>query len=85
VHRAVFLDAGDDRLIELFDARSAAPGGSAPPLDPERRPSDAARGQVAALIHFAIRTDDVSTLGATVPLPRGRVPRAPLEDHDLGR
>ncbi|GHK05935.1 hypothetical protein SY2F82_77320 [Streptomyces sp. Y2F8-2] len=60
VHRAVFLDAGDDRLIELFDARSTPPGGSAQPLGPERRPSDAARGQVAALVHFAIRTDDVS-------------------------
>ncbi|MFJ8361774.1 VOC family protein [Streptomyces sp. NPDC093984] len=62
VHRAVFLDAGDDRLIELFDAVSTPPGGSPEPLDPNHRPSDAARGRVAALVHLAVRTDDVPAL-----------------------
>ncbi|MEV0186116.1 VOC family protein [Streptomyces sp. NPDC050625] len=62
VSRAVFLDTGDDRLIELFDACSTPPGGSAQALDPARRPADAERGRVAALVHFAIRTDDVPAL-----------------------
>jgi glyoxylase I family protein len=62
VTRAVFLDAGDDRLIELFDARSTPPGGSSQPLDPARRPTDDERERVATLVHFAIRTDDVSAL-----------------------
>ncbi|MET8563893.1 VOC family protein [Streptomyces flaveolus] len=60
--RAVFLDAGDDRLIELFDAGSTPPGGSSQPLDPAHRPTDEERGRVAALVHFAIRTDDVPAL-----------------------
>lgn len=62
VNRAVFPDAGDDRLIELFDARSTPPGGSSQPLDPARRPTDDKRGRVAALVHFALRTDDVNGL-----------------------
>lgn len=60
--RAVFLDAGDDRLIELFDAGSTPPGGSSQPLDPAHRPTDDERGRVAALVHFALRTDDVPAL-----------------------
>jgi glyoxylase I family protein len=60
--RVVFLDADDDRLIELFDAGSTPPGGSSQPLDPAHRPTDAERGRVAALVHFAIRTDDVPAL-----------------------
>ncbi|GGO93273.1 VOC family protein [Wenjunlia tyrosinilytica] len=62
VHRAVFLDAGDDRLIELFDAESTPPGGSPQALDPARRPGDVERGRVAALVHFAIRTDECAAL-----------------------
>ncbi len=58
VHRCVFLDAGDDRLIELFDAASAAPGGNPKGLDLEHRPRDEDRAKNAALVHFAIRTDD---------------------------
>lgn len=60
--RVVFLDAGDDRLIELFDAGSTPPGGSPQPLDPAHRPTDEERGRLAALVHFAIRTDDVPAL-----------------------
>ncbi|WP_413798199.1 VOC family protein [Streptomyces iranensis] len=59
VHRAVFLDAGDDRLVELFDAASTPPGGSPQGLDPARRHDDEERSRVAALVHFAVRTDDV--------------------------
>ena len=62
VHRCVFLDAGDDHLIELFDAASTPPGGSTQSLDPGRRPSDDERAQVAALVHFAIRTDDPAAI-----------------------
>ncbi len=58
VHRCVFLDAGDDRLLELFDAGSRPPGGSADGIDQDHRPSDEDRAKDAALIHFAIRTDD---------------------------
>ncbi len=58
VHRCVFLDAGDDRLIELFDAPSAAPGGNPQGLDLEHRPADQDRAAHATLVHFAIRTDD---------------------------
>jgi glyoxylase I family protein len=58
----VFLDAGDDRLIELFDAGSTPPGGASQPLDPAHRPTDAERGRVAALVHFAIRTYDAPAL-----------------------
>jgi catechol 2,3-dioxygenase-like lactoylglutathione lyase family enzyme len=62
VHRAVFLDAGDDRLIELFDAASTPPGGNEHALDPALRPGDEERGRVAALVHFAIRTNDCTAL-----------------------
>lgn len=58
----MFLDAGDDRLIDLFDAGSTPPGGASQPLDPAHRPTDAERGRVAALVHFAIRTDDAPAL-----------------------
>ncbi len=58
VQRCVFLDAGDDRLLELFDAASAAPGGNPEGLDLEHRPRDEDRAKNAALVHFAIRTDD---------------------------
>jgi catechol 2,3-dioxygenase-like lactoylglutathione lyase family enzyme len=62
VKRAVFLDAGDDRIIELFDAESTPPGGSARALDAAHRPDDDERGRSAVLVHFAIRTDDPVTL-----------------------
>ncbi|SES32652.1 VOC family protein [Streptomyces qinglanensis] len=62
VHRCVFLDAGDDRVIELFDAASTPPGGSPTGLVPRRRPTDEERADRAALVHFAIRTDDPVTL-----------------------
>ncbi|MFJ8546876.1 VOC family protein [Streptomyces sp. NPDC093586] len=62
VHRAAFLDAGDDRLIELFGPTDTPPGGSPYPLDAHRRPSDAERAQNAAVVHLAIRTPDVSAL-----------------------
>ncbi|MEN3582873.1 VOC family protein [Streptomyces sp. ZYX-F-203] len=62
VHRCVFLDAGDDRLLELFDAASTPPGGSSVPFDAGRTPSDEQRAEVATLVHFAIRTDDPSRL-----------------------
>ncbi|WP_046471400.1 VOC family protein [Allosalinactinospora lopnorensis] len=62
VHRAVFLDADDDRVVELFDAASTPPGGSARALDAERRPSDEDRGRAATLVHFAVRTDDCAAL-----------------------
>ena len=58
VHRCVFLDAGDDHLLELFDAASGPPGGSPTGLDQDHRPSDEDRASNAALVHFAIRTDD---------------------------
>ena len=58
VHRCIFLDAGDDRLIELFDAASAAPGGNPQGLDLDHRPADEDRARHATLVHFAIRTDD---------------------------
>ncbi|MFE2144704.1 VOC family protein [Streptomyces sp. NPDC059456] len=64
VNRCVFLDAGDDRVIELFDALSTPPGGSARPLDALVRPSDDERARSAALVHFAIRTADPSALFA---------------------
>lgn len=62
VNRCVFLDAGDDRLIEIFDASSTPPGGSASGLDAEKQPSDDERARTSALVHFAIRTDDPATL-----------------------
>ncbi|MCX2181978.1 VOC family protein [Streptomyces sp. SKN60] len=62
VHRAAFLDAGDDRLIELFSPADTPPGGSPYPLDAHRRPSDAARAENAAVVHLAVRTRNVPAL-----------------------
>lgn len=60
VKRCVFLDAGDDRVIELFDADSTPPGGSAQAFD--AAPSDEERAHAATLVHFAIRTEDPAAL-----------------------
>ncbi|MFI9105462.1 VOC family protein [Streptomyces fildesensis] len=62
VKRCIFLDAGDDRVIELFDAGSTPPGGSARTIDAEHRPSDEERASAATLVHFAIRTEDPTAL-----------------------
>lgn len=62
VNRCVFLDAGDDRVIELFDAASTPPGGSARNFDAEPRPSDEERARAATLVHFAIRTEEPAAL-----------------------
>ncbi|MEW1616174.1 MULTISPECIES: VOC family protein [unclassified Streptomyces] len=62
VNRCVFLDAGDDRIIEIFDAASTPPGGSPQPLDAGDRPSDEDRARSATLVHFALRTEDPATL-----------------------
>ncbi|MEU8824710.1 VOC family protein [Streptomyces sp. NPDC048636] len=63
VNRCVFLDAGDDRIIEIFDAASTPPGGSATALSPEDvRPSAEERARNAALVHFAVRTDNPAEL-----------------------
>ncbi|WP_218924282.1 VOC family protein, partial [Streptomyces sp. gb14] len=63
VNRCVFLDAGDDRIIEIFDAASTPPGGSDQPLDATGpRPSPEDRARNAALVHFAIRTDNPAEL-----------------------
>ncbi|MEU8239427.1 VOC family protein [Actinoplanes missouriensis] len=62
VHRAAFLDAGDDRLIELFSSLDTPPGGSPQPLDGRRRPSDSARAENAVMVHLAVRTPDVPAL-----------------------
>ncbi|WP_372478548.1 VOC family protein [Streptomyces echinatus] len=52
----------DDRVIELFDAVSTPPGGSAQPLDTDALPSDEERARSATLVHFAIRTEDPAAL-----------------------
>lgn len=62
VKRCVFLDNGDDHLIELFDAESGAPGGAPNGLDVTHRDGDEDRSRYATLIHFAIRTDDPKPL-----------------------
>ncbi|MFJ4963339.1 Glyoxalase-like domain protein [Streptomyces sp. ADI96-02] len=63
VNRCVFLDAGDDRIIEIFDAASTPPGGDSRPLDADTgRPGDEERARHAALVHFAVRTEDPATL-----------------------
>ncbi|MFD8229285.1 VOC family protein [Streptomyces massasporeus] len=63
VNRCVFLDAGDDRLVEIFDATSTPPGASAHPLASDTaHPSDEERARNASLVHFAIRTDDPAAM-----------------------
>ncbi|MER6463811.1 VOC family protein [Streptomyces sp. NPDC001288] len=63
VSRCVFLDAGDDRLIEVFDGASTPPGASARALTAdEPAPSDEERARHASLVHFAVRTDDPAEL-----------------------
>ncbi|MET7391360.1 VOC family protein [Streptomyces sp. NPDC005529] len=63
VNRCVFLDAGDGRVLEIFDAASTPVGGSSIPLDPAaERPADEDRSRNASLIHFAVRTDNPDIL-----------------------
>lgn len=59
VGRCVFLDAGDGRLLELFDGASNVPGAVVTPLGDLPRPSDEERGSRAAVVHVALRSDDV--------------------------
>lgn len=59
VGRCVFLDAGDGRLLELFDGASTVPGAVPTPLADLPVPSDEERGASNAIVHIALRSDDV--------------------------
>lgn len=59
VGRCVFLDAGDGRLLELFDGASNVPGAVLTPLSELPVPTDDERGARAAFVHIALRSDDV--------------------------
>jgi glyoxylase I family protein len=59
VNRCVFLDAGDGRLLELFDGASTVPGAAPAPLVDLPVPTVEERGERAAIVHVALRSDDV--------------------------
>ncbi|WP_432039113.1 VOC family protein [Streptomyces cucumeris] len=85
VHRCVFLDAGDDRIIEIFDAASTPPGGSAHRLSPDAaRPGDEERARHAALVHFAVRTGDPAELFRRAVEAGARPLMAPAEVEAKG-
>ncbi|GFH36268.1 VOC family protein [Streptomyces pacificus] len=84
VHRCVFLDTGDDRLLELFDAASTPPGGSDRPFDTPPLPTDEDRARAAALVHFALRTDDPDTLYRRALDAGARSLMAPTEIETTG-
>lgn len=85
VNRCAFLDSGDGRLIEIFDAASTPPGGSPTALDADApRPADRERAQNAALVHFAVRTDDPATLFARAVAAGARPIMAPTVIDTIG-
>lgn len=59
VNRCVFLDAGDGRLLELFDGASNVPGAVPTALADLPVPTDDERGTRNAIVHVALRSDDV--------------------------
>lgn len=61
VGRCVFLDAGDGRLLELFDGTSNVPGAVPTPLAELPVPTQEERGARNALVHVALRSDDVDS------------------------
>ncbi|MEW1616543.1 MULTISPECIES: VOC family protein [unclassified Streptomyces] len=83
VNRCVFLDAGDDKIIEIFDAASTPPGGSSQPLDADRS-SDEDRARHATLVHFALRTEDPAALFHRAVEAGARPLMAPAQVHAKG-
>lgn len=86
VGRCVFLDAGDGRLLELFDGASSVPGAVPTPLADLPVPTGEERGRHATVVHVALRSDDVDSAYQRA-LDHGAAPAlAPLDldQHGLG-
>lgn len=85
VNQCVFLDAGDGRIVEIFDALSTPPGGSDRPLSPTgERPTDEERARHASLVHFAVRTDDPDALFERAVTAGARPIMSPTEIETSG-
>ncbi|MFE0104893.1 VOC family protein [Streptomyces sp. NPDC059009] len=84
VGRSVFLDAGDGRYLELFDADTIVPGGPARPGYPGAAPADEERSETNALLHIALRTDDVDAAYARALDHGARAMQAPLDLEQKG-
>lgn len=79
VGRCVFLDAGDGRLLELFDGASNVPGAVPTPLRDLPVPTDEERGARNAIVHVALRSDDVDGAYARALLHGARSVMAPTD------
>ncbi|MFB7629955.1 VOC family protein [Streptomyces sp. NPDC056149] len=84
VRRSAFLDSGNGSYLELFDATTAVPGGPAHPDHAAPAPSDEARAAHNALLHIALRTDDVDAAYAHALAHGAREMQAPADLSQTG-
>ncbi|MFI1255563.1 VOC family protein [Streptomyces netropsis] len=84
VGRSAFLDAGNGSCLELFDAHTSVPGGPAHPDLTAPAPTDAERAAHNALLHIALRTDDVDAAYAHALTHGARARQAPTDLPQTG-
>ncbi|GGM40361.1 hypothetical protein GCM10012275_09130 [Longimycelium tulufanense] len=85
VSRSAFLDAGDGSYLELFDAATAVPGGPARPATELPIPTDEERAEHNAVLHIALRTDDVDAAYARAVEHGARPMQPPGDLRQFGR
>lgn len=85
VGRCAFLDAGDGCYVEVFDGDTTAGPGAAPvPLAELPRPSAEERARHAAVVHFALRSDDVDGAYARALAAGATEAAAPFDIEQTG-